>query len=241
MSRFGFSTAPAGGDFLPIVKYDARSGRFTRIDRTIQGEDYVSTPVDITDGFKAIFDMENIESGWLDFSSGTPSVVTVRVADLQAGRVSMPPAPNDMHKNGVRFLIKLAAPIAGEAAIREMASTAKAFVGAMEDLDEAYLAGIGANPGKLPVVVLDGPPIMQRSGSGNKTSTAYRPRFKIVNWVPRGDLAYTPRSTPAAKAASPSGSTAAAANGARPATGATAAPPPQAASAAQQGVDSDFG
>ena len=199
----------------------------------------MSNPVDITEGFKAIFDLENIESGWLDFSSGTPSVVTVRVADLQAGRVSMPPAPNDVHKNGVRFLIKLAAPIAGEAAIREMASTAKAFVGAMEDLDDAYLAGVGANPGKLPVVVLDGPPIMQKSGSGNKTSTAYRPRFKIVNWVPRGDLTYTPRSTPAPKnAPAPA---AAAANGSRPATGATAAPPPKAAPAHHRVWTRDFG
>jgi len=34
MARFGFSTeTSAGGEFTPIVKYDARSGRMFRIDR----------------------------------------------------------------------------------------------------------------------------------------------------------------------------------------------------------------
>ena len=31
---FGFSTEPsAGGDFTPIIKYDARAGRIFRVDR----------------------------------------------------------------------------------------------------------------------------------------------------------------------------------------------------------------
>ena len=60
----GFSntgTSSGGGDFLPIVKYDARAGRFFRVDR----EDGVSTPVDITRSFKAVFDFENVETGWI--------------------------------------------------------------------------------------------------------------------------------------------------------------------------------
>ena len=48
-SVFGFSTeSSGGGDFLPIVKYDARAGRFFRMDRVDTGSGFESDPVDIT-------------------------------------------------------------------------------------------------------------------------------------------------------------------------------------------------
>ncbi len=46
-----------GADFLPIVKYDARSGRMARLDR--DGGDNVSH--DVTRTFKAVFDLENLD------------------------------------------------------------------------------------------------------------------------------------------------------------------------------------
>jgi len=55
-----------GGDFLPVCKYDARAGRAFRVDR----EDGQNNPVDITRNFKAVFDMENIEVGWIAFPKG---------------------------------------------------------------------------------------------------------------------------------------------------------------------------
>ena len=68
MSVFGFSTEPTSGDFLPIIKYDARAGRFFRIDRGANGNE----PVDITDSFAAVFDFENVEVGWMNFSGPQP-------------------------------------------------------------------------------------------------------------------------------------------------------------------------
>ena len=65
---FGFSTEMSGGgDFTPIVKYDSRAGRIFRVDRVQTNDGFVSDPVDITQGFKAVFDFENIEVGWIDF------------------------------------------------------------------------------------------------------------------------------------------------------------------------------
>ena len=49
---FNLGSGGGGGDFLPIIKYDARAGRLFRVDR----EDGVSTSVDITRNFKAVFD-----------------------------------------------------------------------------------------------------------------------------------------------------------------------------------------
>jgi hypothetical protein len=63
---FGFSTAPSeGGDFMLIVKYDARAGRVFRLDRVDNGSGYESDAVDITPIFKALADFENIEVGWI--------------------------------------------------------------------------------------------------------------------------------------------------------------------------------
>ena len=46
---FGFSTEPSGGgDFTPIIKYDARAGRVFRVDREQTTDGFASNPVDVT-------------------------------------------------------------------------------------------------------------------------------------------------------------------------------------------------
>ena len=63
----GFNFATEGGsDIIPIVKYDARAGRFSVRDY-VDGA-YVTK--DVTNEFAAIFDVENIETGTIDFSTG---------------------------------------------------------------------------------------------------------------------------------------------------------------------------
>lgn len=241
MSIFGFSIEPASSEeFLPYLKYNAVSGQFTMVERTLGQNGFENTPVDLDrNTIKFLADLENIETGWIDFSGAVPSMSLVRLADLLAGKVAFPEKPSEAHKHGVRLMIKLAKTVATEKPIRELASTAKAFVGGAEDLYKLYTASRDANQGLLPAVMLDGNPILQKSGSGSRSSTAYRPRFKIVGWAPRGDLTYTPRK-PAAEPASGNGKAAApaaAGNGARPSTGATSAPPPP----RQQAAADDFG
>src|SRR5215207_3390791 len=55
------------GDFLPIVKIDARTGRIVRVDRDEGGEQRL---VDMTDVFEGVFDLAHAEAGWAYFEDG---------------------------------------------------------------------------------------------------------------------------------------------------------------------------
>jgi hypothetical protein len=224
MSVFGFSTEPStGGDFMPIVKYDARAGRLFRMDRTDTGNGFANDAIDITASFKAIVDFENIEVGWIDFPAGAAPNFSLVPMGTQ-----LPDRPSPRHKNGVRFILKLAKDCGGAKPIREIAGTSKAFLSGVEAVFTAYQAEKAANAGKLPVIVLEKTtPI--KSGSGEKQSTNYQPTFRISGWAPRGDLVFQSKG----QAAQPSSSAQT-----PPATGSTKVDPP--AQKEMAGAD-DFG
>lgn len=208
-------------NFLPIIKYDARAGRVFRVDKS----DGVSTPVDITKKFKAVFDFENVEVGYINFATGSaPDFVMVPLGS------DLPEQPSDNHKQGMRMTVKLGGECGGDC--RELAGTSGAFLASMEKLHDDYLAGAPKNPGKLPVVALTDTVAIE-SGSGARKSTNYRPVFDIVSWVARpkdlvpggGEAAPAPaRSTP-------------------PATGSSRAAPPPVGRTPEPAVaeDEDFG
>lgn len=226
MSAFGFSTEPsAGGDFLPIVKYDSRAGRLFRVDRVQTAAGWEKNPVDITSTFKAVFDFDNLETGWINF----PQAGAPQFALVPAG-TPIPAKPSNDHKNGIRFLVKLDAASAGPApAVREISSNAKAFLTGTEVLFNDWKAQRDANPGKLPVVVLE-TTVSVTSGQGVQKSTNYQPKWKITGWAPRPqDLVPQPRGVSIPAPAS-----------APPATGSTVAAPPPAQQPVMAGAD-DFG
>ena len=216
----GFEYGGTGGaNFLPIVKYDARAGRFFRVDR----EDGVSTPTDITRSFKAVFDFENLEVGWISFNAG--SAPDFQMVSHGSG---FPERPSENHKRGIRMVVKLSQECGGDC--REMAGTAAAMMKGIDLLHNDYISGLKANPGKLPVVVLEDSVAIE-SGAGAKKSTNYQPVFKISGWVKRPtDLADAPSRGGAAEEAP--------ARSAPPSTGSTRAAPPKAAAPAD---DEDFG
>ena len=218
----GFTYSAGGGDFLPIVKYDARAGRIFRVDRA----DGVSTPVDITRNFKAVVDFENLEVGFINFNTGgAPDFQMVPLGS------AMPDKRSPNHKQGLRVLVKLGADAGGD--VRELSSCAGAFLRGFDALHTAYEAQSGENEGKLPVVGLkDTVPIT--SGSGDKKSTNYEPVFEILQWVGRPkDLTSQPRGGAGATSAAPKATP--------PATGATrVAPPPTARTPEPAGAE-DFG
>lgn len=226
MSVFGFSTEPSngGGDFTPIVKYDARAGRIFRVDRLDTGNGFENNPVDITSNFKAVFDFENVEVGWIDFPVGSaPSFALVRMGQ------QLPERPSAKHKNGIRMLLKLAKGCGGDKPVREIAGTSKAFLSGIEAVYTMYLAGKDAAAGRLPVVVLVSTTPVS-SGSGDRKSTNYHPVFQIVDWVERpDDLGKLPADpAPKGNSTAPSGTA--------PSTGATVMPPPK-----KNTDDNDFG
>jgi hypothetical protein len=218
MSIFGFTPPKTGGgDFLPIIKYDARAGRITRVDSVQTATGWERTPVDITNTFKALIDLEGIEVGWIDFSGAVPNFVMVPFP----GHV-YPPQPSEGHKQGFRCQLKLAKDCAGGAPpIREFAGNAERAKAGFEALYAQYVAERDAHPGMLPAIILEGT-LAVASGTGQRTSTNYQPIFKIVGWAPRGDMVPRRRSSDPAQAKAGNG-----ANGAAPATGAQYAAPPQ--------------
>lgn len=197
MSGFSFfddvgGNGAGGADFLPIVKYDARSGRMARIDRE-GGENHSH---DISRTFKAVFDFENLEGGYIRFAAGlAPDFKIARLAD------GNPVAnPGDGYKKGVRIIVKLAKDCGGD--VRELASNAKAFVKAAKKLYGEYLEGVKKNAGKLPVVAMNDS-YAETSGEGATRSTNYVPVFEITGWVNRpDDLVYTARSSSASSSES---------------------------------------
>lgn len=228
-SVFGFSTETSqGGDFLPILKYDARAGRFFRVDRIDTGSGFVSEAADITGSFKAVVDFDNVEVGWIDFQPGSaPSFSLVPMGQ------QMPEKPGPRHKNGVRFMVKLSKECVGPdgKAIREVAGTSKAFLSGVEAAYLEYQKDKGKNAGKLPVLVLE-KTVPIKTGSGEKSSTNYHPVFKIAGWVARGDLAPHPKANGSAAQQTQ-------ANESAPATGAQAKAPPS--KKAETSLADDFG
>lgn len=214
---FGFSTEPTGsGDFIPILKYDARAGRFFRVDRVDNGQGFENDPVDITPIVKFIADFDNLETGWILFTPNTAPDFRLVPMGTQ-----LPDRPSANHKNGIRFTVKLSKESGGDKPIREVAGTSKAFLSGVEPVYEQYRAERGKYPGKLPVLVLEKTmPIT--TGMGGQKSTNYHPVFKISGWAPRGDLVHVPKSGNVS-----SGQPNAADTRTAPATGSTRAEPPK--------------
>lgn len=208
---------PTGGNRTPIVKYDARAGRWFRVD----GKDNV---IDVTNGFAAVFDLAQIEIGWSKFAAGSPP-------DTSFARVPapMPPQPSPDHKRSVRMLVKLAKSIGGD--VRELMTGASIVMQAIDQLHDAYTAAPEAREGKLPVVACPSTEAVTIN-TGQGKSTNYRPILQIVSWVARpAELPITDAPTPQAPPAVAS----------PPATGSTPVPPPAPrAPAPPAGGDTEF-
>lgn len=167
-----------GGDFNKVVKFDARAGRMFRVDREQDGGGSWNTEnVEVTNGFTAVMDLENIEVGWCLFAAGVAPQLTL----VPLGQ-PLPARPSDQHKQGFRMMMKLGKASGGD--VREISATSKAVLGAVDELHNAYEAGKAANPGKLPVVALTGSKPIVSTGKG-QTSTNYSPIFEIKSWIDR--------------------------------------------------------
>lgn len=178
----GLPVSSGGGDRTPIIKYDARAGRIHRIDRSNASGNWETSEEEITNGFQAIFDLENIETGWLNFPAGSaPDIRVVKIG------TPLPDRPSDKHRAGFRLLMKLGKSCGGD--LREMASNAKVSIAAMDKLYDAYIAGVQEHPGKLPVVILAGTEKVVSSGKDEhgkpQSSTNYQPVWEITKWADR--------------------------------------------------------
>jgi hypothetical protein len=218
----GLSMDAGGGDFTPWLKYDARAGRWFRKGDRDKNE---PGPVDVTNGFSAVFDLSTIEVGWIDFPTGAaPILITQPISAGIPGRPT-----GGTFKQGFRMRAALPAALGG--GVYEVAASAKAMIGAIDALHTAYTAAPEAAQGKLPVVAMTGTTMIETT-TPKGTNRNYAPVLAITSWVAR------PASMPTTGFTS-SQQPAPVATGAPPATGSTPVPPP--APKAAPAASADFG
>tara|TARA_R100000234_G_C4943780_1_gene154114 strand:- start:129 stop:665 length:537 start_codon:yes stop_codon:yes gene_type:complete len=157
------STPGEGGDFTPSIKFNAKDGAwFKRED----GED-----VEVSE-FQAVFDLENIQTGWLRMmSQEAPDFVSDPSLSEQASR------PSDEHKRAFKVNIYSDKQLGG---VREWMANSMMATGAMARLYAEYEEK--KEDGKAPVVVC---------GETNKVKlnkgTNYEPVLKLSKMVKRPD------------------------------------------------------
>jgi len=113
-----------------------------------------------------------------------------------------PERPSEKHKDGFRAVIKLSRECSGNnEPVRELLGSAKELCFGIEWLLRDYNAEKDKHPGLLPLVALKGSwsgpaktgstqvgPPGQEQPKSRRMKEKHFPNFRIVGWVPRGDL-----------------------------------------------------
>lgn len=184
---FGMQTS--GGDFLPIIKYDARAGKLFRVDRNMGGG---NDAVELPQGTKFALDFGSLEVGYVDFTAQGP------VRHMVPFGATIPAQPSDKNDEGkVRFRPGFYAKVAGQSldGLREWCSNAAVLLNALDDLWNTFAALPESGQGKIPLIsIIGSTPV--KSGKGAQSSTNYAPIFKINGWIDRPDL-FGARTVPA--------------------------------------------
>jgi len=155
-----------GGDFTTYCKYNAKAGRWYT-----KAEEQGSEEYEVTN-MTAIFDIENIRTGWFLFAAGTAPVKEFDPSLSQAA-----PKPGEGFKRGFELDIFSEKNLGG---LREFSSTAGSVIDAMNTVHDQWVAGKDANAGKLPVVQCTG--VVPVTG---KHGTNYSPTLTVVSWADR--------------------------------------------------------
>jgi len=180
----GFMSNPAGGgEFKVFVSYNAKAGRWYTKEDKAEAEQFEVA------NMTAIFDMENLRTGWFLFA---PGVAPIKNFDPSLSEAA--PKPGEGFKRGFELDVFSDKNLLG---VREFSSTAGIVIESMNDLYDDWFANKDANAGKLPVVKCVGvTPVT------NKHGTNYRPQLEIVSWAARpAELGETAAAEPAAKPA----------------------------------------
>lgn len=192
---FGYKVT--NGDFLPICKFDARSGRFFKVEKQpgAQAED-----IELPPGTKFAVDFPTLEAGWVTFTAQGPLRHMKPYVEGEAPIAQ--PADKDADGKSIYragFYVKLA----GNAidGVREWIGASAAVMNAMDDLYNLYTGAPEAANGQIPIVSIPST-VAIKSGSGAKSSTNYAPVFRIDGWTDRPDI-LGPRTVPAPAARAP--------------------------------------
>jgi hypothetical protein len=161
-----------GGDFTPVLKYDASAGIWKCRDDSVDGAPMQPPPT-------FLMDIPNLQTGWIYWSGNGPQLR----ADPQAGQAT--PSPTDvddagkpLFARGFRVEVYNAAPPMNGA--REWMSTAGCTHAAMNKLFGDWEQEKNQHPNQLPIVANgDVVPVTVKHG------TIYSPDLSIIGWDSR--------------------------------------------------------
>lgn len=171
-----------GGDFLPLLAYNAKAGRLKLTQRVETGAGWETQEQDVTMTQPVfVMDMANVHVGWLLFKKGMAPIKAV----VPTGQ-AVPPCPSGDY--GVDAQGKAIQPKQGfimrvmdaHGTVREFSSNAGGVVSAIDGLHTQYSAAPEAAAGKLPVVQFNGALEVKSKHGSN-----YAPQFSIIRWADR--------------------------------------------------------
>ena len=152
------------GDFVPYLKYNAKSGRLS-----VRGDD--GEPCEIAMPLKMIFDFAAIGTGWLQYLPGTAPDFVFDQGGITA------PQPAGQYKRG--FAVDV---YGGSLGVREFSSTAAVCIAAVKAIYDEWETSPEATQGLLPVVEWQRvEPVKTKHG------VSYAPVLHIVEWRRRPD------------------------------------------------------
>lgn len=189
--------AGEGGDFTPILSYNAKAGRLFLINREQQSDGgWDTNKIDVTMSQPAFaVDFGRLEVGWVHFTvGGAPQWHMVAYGNPPPPKPASP--GSDEKGKALQFRNGFRLPVAGNAigGVREFAGNSAAMINGMNDLHTAYEIAPEASAGKIPVVKLVNV-VEVKSGQGS----SFQPVFAIQAWVDRPDV-LGPRTVPAPRA-----------------------------------------
>ena len=173
-----------GGEFTPVIAYNAKAGRLFLVNREQEQDGmWATTKVDVTMAQPAFaVDFGRLEVGWVHFSAG--AAPQWHMAPLGHPIPPKPPSPGQDGATGkaMQFRNGFRIPVAGQAigGVRELAGNSSAMIAGMNELHTAFEAAPEAAAGKIPVVKLVSVMEVKAGQSSN-----FQPVFQIMQWVDR--------------------------------------------------------
>ena len=167
-----FDTSGTGRKFLPIVKFDAKSGDMMIVNREPQSDGtWEKTEIELKFPTHAVCDFANIEIGWIGYVDNKFDYVMAK-----AGQ-KMPACPSPDHKQGVRLRMFFK-----DHGLREFSHTSKNVLRVIDAIHTQAESEAAANPGKMPVVTITGTETIKMQTKQGELRFKV-PAMEIAKWV----------------------------------------------------------
>jgi hypothetical protein len=167
-----FDTSGTGRKFLPIVKFDAKSGDMMIVNRDPQSDGtWEKTEIELKFPTHAVCDFANIEIGWIGYVDNKFDYVMAK-----AGQ-KMPACPSSEHKQGVRLRMFFK-----DHGLREFSHTSKNVLRVIDAIHTQAESEAAANPGKMPVITITGTETIKMQTKQGELRFKV-PAMEIAKWV----------------------------------------------------------